>query len=276
MRGWVGAVLMGVIVLAAEGAPVDDSVYKLDSEKRIRQLLNDRQCARGAFLRSQLTRRHAGLLLPTPSQARLTPAEVYNLWQYSVVVVVSLSRSEDRKSNDLGNSTGFAVADGGVIATNYHCVSNPGLEALGVMTRDGKMHAVQEVLAADKDSDVAILRTSATHLKPIPLATGAETGAHVTCIGHPDGLFYTLTAGIVSRRYLQGGVEWLAVTTDYAKGSSGSPILDEFGNAVGMVSALRFVYFNVEDRLKANPQMVMKTCVPAEPIKAAASPGSGR
>ena len=58
----------------------------------------------------------------------------------------------------------------------------------------------------------------------------------------------------------------MSVTADFAKGSSGAPILDLNGNVVGMVASTKSVYYDEENGLQKDLQMVMKNCVPAKCI----------
>jgi serine protease Do len=272
-RFWKPAVLVCLVLAGAAVIaenPVNDDLYRRNTAEKIGRLLDEGKAATGATLRGQLTRTHAGLTLPSPSRKVLTPAAAYALRRSSVVVITGVSRSQDRSHWHMTTSAGFAITGAGVVATNYHVVANAETEALGVVTEDGRVYAVREVLAADQGADAAILLTDARNLKPIPLATGAATGSPVTCISHPDGRFYMLTTGVISRRYRERGELRLSITADYAKGSSGGPILDEAGNAVAMVASTESIYYDERDGIAENLQMVVKQCVPAEAIKSAA------
>ena len=52
-------------------------------------------------------------------------------------------------------------------------------------------------------------------------------------IGHPQGLRYSLTSGIVSRE--EGSV--VQISAPVSPGNSGGPVYDEFGNLVAIVSS---------------------------------------
>jgi hypothetical protein len=56
----------------------------------------------------------------------------------------------------------------------------------------------------------------------------------------------------------------LEITAEYAIGSSGGPVLDERGNAIGMVCATDTIFADAQK--KEDPQAVVRTCVPAESI----------
>ena len=64
----------------------------------------------------------------------------------------------------------------------------------------------------------------------------------------------------------------MGITADYAKGSSGAPVITEFGTVAGMVSTTRPVHTrphapaNGEKPKEGHVQMVLKNCVPAAAI----------
>jgi S1-C subfamily serine protease len=63
--------------------------------------------------------------------------------------------------------------------------------------------------------------------------TEAKEGEGIFVIGHPEGLKFTLSTGIISR--LQESV--LQISAPVSPGNSGGPVYDEQGNLVGVVSS---------------------------------------
>jgi S1-C subfamily serine protease len=60
------------------------------------------------------------------------------------------------------------------------------------------------------------------------------------------------------------------VTADYAKGSSGGPVVNEAGKVVGMVSNTQSIYYGPrgKDGDQQGPlQMVVKNCVPVKAVR---------
>jgi S1-C subfamily serine protease len=58
----------------------------------------------------------------------------------------------------------------------------------------------------------------------------------------------------------------MSITADYARGSSGSPVLDDSGAVVGMVADTRSIYYTIDHGAQQNLQMVVKECVPSASI----------
>lgn len=174
-----------------------------------------------------------------------------------------------------GIASAWALTRDGVMASNYHVFEKATGAAMGVCDREGRTYPVVEVLAADKAADVAIFRVKADNLVPLALGTPAGIGSEVRVISHPDRRFFTQTSGEVSRyhrlpaRKDRPAAVWMSITADYAKGSSGGPVIDEAGKVVGMVSSTQSIYYNSDNGQPKGPlQMVVKNCVPASAIRA--------
>jgi S1-C subfamily serine protease len=167
-------------------------------------------------------------------------------------------------------AAGFVLTSSGIIVTNYHVVHDHDSVAIVVRTFDGQMLGVKEVLAADAEHDVAVLQTTGKDLTPIPLSADAPAGSPITVISHPNHNFYYLTQGVVSRYYLEGPArtERMAITADFARGSSGAPAINECGAAIGMVRTTDTIHYDFARGMPRNPQMVIKSCVLARHIRA--------
>lgn len=207
-------------------------------------------------LRPQLRRTSHPLRLPPPPTRELTPAEVYRARRASVVIL-----GHRLRGGGLVHATGFVLHSEGVIVTAYHAVNKPAAVARAVMTWEGEIYPIVEVLAANKSADVALVRVPASALVAAPLSAGDPPGSPVTVIGHPAGEYFTLTEGRISRyfgtfRYGHPGVVMM-LTADFAEGSSGGPVLNSRGAVAGMVSSTNNV----------GHQMVLRYAAPAAAIR---------
>ena len=197
----------------------------------------------------------------------------------AVVVVGTIDHCKDCKDSHMGAvSSGWIIGSGGEVMTNYHVVEDENAGELGVMTSDGTVYPVRAVLAADREGDAAILSITAgdADLPALPLAKMAKTGEAVRVVGHPDGRFYSLTEGIVSRAFTQATSDekdqrtWLTVTADYGGGSSGAPVINAAGEVVGMVSSTAALLADTEEGKEpeaSDVQMVFRDCVSIETMR---------
>jgi thioredoxin-related protein len=118
-----------------------------------------------------------------------------------------------------------------------------------VLRGESELLPLTGVLAADTGMDTVVLRVIARDLSGLPLSGAAEVGDPVFCLSDPAGHRGVFTDGIVNRvTVVSGGSKdkvadrRLTVGTDWAPGSSGSAVLDAYGNAVGHVARIQAVF----------------------------------
>ncbi|MGB0774318.1 MAG: S1 family peptidase, partial [Akkermansiaceae bacterium] len=202
--------------------------------------------------------------------------KLYSTCAESVIAISSVYKcNRCTKWHSSGAATGWVLTADGIMVTNYHVFDGKKVAGFGIRTRDGKVAPVVEILAASKRDDVAIFRVEGSGFKPLPLGPSAEVGSDLHIIAHPDSRFYTYTSGKVSRYYKKRtpgnkGPGIMAVTAEFARGSSGGPVMDSSGNVVGMVASTQSIYYPPKKKTdKQGPfQMVIRNCVPVSAIKA--------
>jgi S1-C subfamily serine protease len=179
-----------------------------------------------------------------------------------------------------GSATTWCLTADGVFVTNYHVFESARGVVTGVCMPDGKVAAVKEILAADRTADVCLFRVQGEVFQPLPLAGPAAVGTKVRVLSHPEGRFFFQTSGEVARYHRRPGrgkvapSTWMSVTADFARGSSGGPVIDPAGRVVGMVSNTQSIYYESSGKEPKGPlQMVVKNCVPAEAIRCLAGNG---
>jgi S1-C subfamily serine protease len=169
--------------------------------------------------------------------------------------LVELSESIERLVSDTspsvvavehsrGQGSALVIASDGYVVTNSHVVR--GAEELGVALGPGERVSA-EVVGDDPASDLAVLRVGATGLPSLSLLEERRlrVGQLVLAIGNPLRFDRSVSLGVVSAldRTLPAGrgraLEGL-VQTDAAinPGSSGGPLLDARGVAVGITTAV--------------------------------------
>lgn len=269
----VALMLLAAPAVRSEVVPVDDQEFGRRATRDIAALLDRKQLTPYAELKKQLDRRVASvpLALTAPAAAALDGAAIYARARAGVLVMCQPYKCGKCNQWHVNFSTAFAVTADGVIAANYHSMKSTNTEAMVVATADGRLYPVREVLAASAEDDAVLLRTDARNLVPLPLSADEPVGRPVSVVSHPDRQFFVMTRGHVSRYYVERGPSQaastrMAITADYAKGSSGGPVFNEAGAVVGMVASTHSIYYEDHDGKQENLQMVIKSCVPARAI----------
>lgn len=215
------------------------------------------------------------LALSSPSRTPASPAEIYRDRISGVLIVGSVYKCDKCSNWHCAAAGGFAITETGAFVTNYHVIKKEWgkQQALVIMTADGMVFPVSKVLSASEHEDVAICQADMgdRKLAALALSAAAPVGSSVTVISHPESRWYTLSTGIVTRYYHEvhqngAAARRLSISADFARGSSGGPLFNEFGDVIGMVASTQSVYYDNENGQQKNLQMVFKQCIPAEAI----------
>ena len=132
-----------------------------------------------------------------------------------------------------GTGTGFIIDN--LIITNSHVVG--GLQEVVVSAKKIK-RTIAQVVYDDPYYDLAFIKLQSLKLPqtPIKLSTKeVKDGDTTIAIGHPYGLNYTITEGIVSRASrLQDDLEYIQIDAAINPGNSGGPLLNVDGDVIGV------------------------------------------
>lgn len=147
---------------------------------------------------------------------------------------------------------GYAIAPDAIV-TAFHVMAEPSATKLEeafpvVVVSDEQIVPVTGVLAADSAMDAIVLRVGTTDLKPLALSDDARIGDTIYCLSDPQGIRSYFSSGMINRHFsLRTGstdprYQRIHVSSDWSKGSSGSAVLDEYGNAIGHVVRIQSLF----------------------------------
>lgn len=184
-----------------------------------------------------------------PTDAAMSAKEVSENLKPLVAVVSPPARSwfshTEAPSASFGAGTLLqANTDGYLFVTARHVIdgvnwntSRSGSRGLITMASGG--WAAGDVIARHKTLDLLLLwvrRESGTSkfVQPLAKRSGSIEGEDIFVIGHPEGLRFTLSTGIISRT--EGST--IQISAPVSPGNSGGPAFDSHGSLLGIVTSM--------------------------------------
>jgi len=147
----------------------------------------------------------------------------------------------ERKRQSLGSGV-IIDAERGLVVTAAHVIAEA--DQITVKLQDGRAFEA-ELLGADPDTDVALVRIPAKDLQAATLADSDDlrVGDFVIAIGNPFGLEHTVTSGIVSALARSGlGIggyeDYIQTDASINPGNSGGALVNLRGELVGINTAI--------------------------------------
>lgn len=173
-----------------------------------------------------------------------------------------------------GSGTGFIIGD--LIITNSHVVS--GLKEVVISAKKIK-RSIAKVVYDDAYFDLAFINFNFEPPKnPLVLSTkGVEDGDTAIAVGHPYGLNYSTTEGIVSKASrIYGELEYIQIDAAINPGNSGGPLLNTNGEVIGVNTFIiqnsnnlgfALPYFYVEEAIKAYKNLSIENIIKCQSCK---------
>ena len=145
-----------------------------------------------------------------------------------------------------GMCTGVVIDDIGHVITNFHCVYKQNYIRLYYYDKNDWRERKVNVIGTDPLADLALIKVigeekQLPHLMFADNVNEIPVGTEVFAIGHPMGMVWTVTKGIVSSRERFARHPFIkSIQTDAAinKGNSGGPLLNMKGEIIGINSLM--------------------------------------
>lgn len=249
--------------------------------------------AKKAFLSSAKLREQT-LKLPAGSKAAVSASslaksgtrdfgapQLVNARKDAVLMICKYYKASEGQPDRIQlHATGTVLTSDGICVSNWHVfmameqpeMQLPASDSLTfAVSLKGDIYPIERIMAFNEKCDAAIFKinTGGQQLGTIPLGNGLAVGETVHTITNPEGSSYYYSQGVVSRNTADHKIgpmgDRMEITADYAKGSSGGPIMDTKGNLQGMVSTTFSIY--AQDRPQVNLQMVVKKTIPVKSIR---------
>lgn len=141
-------------------------------------------------------------------------------------------RALNAQGKVLGTGTAFFIRNDGTAVTNAHVIQ--GASSLVGVSNTGAEYRFERVVGRPPDIDLAILKFSAIDVPYLTLSSSraAMEGQRVLVIGNPQGLQGTVSDGLISAFRMDHAL--IQITAPISPGSSGSPVLNEDGQVIGV------------------------------------------
>lgn len=203
---------------------------------------------------------------------RKTKDAVVNVSTTKTIVRRVSPFGEDPFWNDLGAfgqvaripasslGSGFIIHPDGYVVTNNHVIDRA--RQINVELADGRKLPA-ELISADAEADLAVLKIASD--KPLPTIELGDSsdlmiGEPTIAVGNPLGFSHSVSTGIVSavHRDLKGQNDKVMlgdlIQTDAAinPGNSGGPLLNAYGQVIGIDTAIRGDAQNIGFAIQVN------------------------
>ncbi|HTJ62990.1 MAG TPA: Do family serine endopeptidase [Alphaproteobacteria bacterium] len=136
-------------------------------------------------------------------------------------------------------------ADKGYVLTNNHVVNVGDQDQVIEVTLKDKRHFKAKLIGRDAETDIAVLKIDADHLKGIEFGDSDKirVGDYALAIGNPFGLGQTVTSGIISAvgrtgLGIEGYEDFIQTDAPINPGNSGGALVDLHGELIGINTAI--------------------------------------
>ena len=181
------------------------------------------------------------------AMASATPHPAFSTGVYQIIQPSLVLIEVDLKDHDKGLGSGVIIDDAGDILTSLHVVKDA--SKISITFADGT-HSDAAIASSQPEHDIAVLHASVMPELFVPATLGnpgaLQVGDEAYVVGNPFGLYSSMSSGVISgfeRTFtpetsnvtLKGLIQIDAAVNP---GNSGGPMLNRYGQVVGIVTGL--------------------------------------
>ena len=182
---------------------------------------------------------------PKPTRPKHTFIKWTEKTKYSAADISKLAKSATAEiityrpdGEEYALGSGFFVNSSGLLVTNYHVVK--GARTIKIQMGSISYYA-KNIVNYDAAKDIALIQVNTGNKNTSYLELVSKlpnVGDTVYAMGSSLGLTGTLSSGIVSFASRQiDGVKYIQTTAPISSGNSGGPLINEYGEVIGMNTA---------------------------------------
>lgn len=149
-----------------------------------------------------------------------------------------------RNEVPVGMGSGVIISDEGHFITNHHVIEDAEEIVVLVYNEEDRNEYKTEVIGIDEIMDIAVLKIVADKMPKFERATWGDNpmpGDDIYMIGHPQGMIWSVSRGIVSHEKRYANSPWQRLIQSDSlimPGNSGGPMFDDKGHLVGINTLL--------------------------------------
>jgi S1-C subfamily serine protease len=179
------------------------------------------------------------VLLTAGDKLALTGEEIFAKCSQAVFYI----EMYDADGNKTANGSGFFIDSDGTAVTCCHVLER-GVSAKILVGGEGQVYDVEGVYDYSAENDWAVIKINGSGFTYLELGDSKTNvgGATVYALGSPLGIQNTISQGLICNpTRIEDGTSFILFSAAISSGSSGGPIINKYGEAVG-ITAATYIY----------------------------------
>lgn len=181
----------------------------------------------------------SGLQLATIPRKAKTKLAVSDVASRCSSATVSI-RTKDKDGQDIGIGSGFIISSDGIIVTNFHVLESAYQAEVKIGENQFKEASL---IKGDPAMDIALLKIDTSDLSVLPIGNSDDliNGQFIVVLGSPWGFEHSVSSGIIGGLRSKDNIKLIQMTAPVSPGSSGGPVINEFGEVIGITTVASFL-----------------------------------